>query len=313
MTRKSSLFALSVLLCFATLANAQDSPPPPPAPPAANQDASAHPNRVRVGGIVQATKMIKQVTPVYPQIAKTAHIEGTVVLHAIIAKDGTMKELVFVSGPPLLMRAAMDAVRQWVYAPTLLNGEPVEVDTTISVVFTLGSSAQASEQEAENKEIDPQFKADILHMIEVSHLTDKMREVMQSASASQRTTLLQAFPNVPDREKIVDRFFEKLADVMTSPDAIDGIVRIYAKYLSDDEIKAATKFYETPAGQHCLEIMPKVMSEGVQWGEQLGAKSAPEILKQLCVEFPQLKGDARFCPGDSDKKSQFSKPPANGF
>ncbi|MGA7853517.1 MAG: TonB family protein [Candidatus Acidiferrales bacterium] len=103
--------------------------PPPP---------KASPSRIRVGVNVAAAKLIRQVTPIYPTIAKTAHISGTVILHAIIAKDGTIQELTYVSGPPLLMRNAMDAVRQWRYNPTLLNGEPVEVDTTISVVFTLG-------------------------------------------------------------------------------------------------------------------------------------------------------------------------------
>jgi protein TonB len=103
--------------------------PPPP---------KAAPSRIRVGGNVAAAKLIRQVTPVYPTIAKTAHISGTVTLHAIISKDGSIEQLEYVSGPPLLMRNAMDAVRQWRYNPTLLNGEPVEVDTTISVVFTLG-------------------------------------------------------------------------------------------------------------------------------------------------------------------------------
>jgi len=59
-------------------------------------------------------------------------------LHAIIGKDGTVQQLQLVSGPPLLVNAAMDAVRQWRYQPTELNGEPVDVDTTIQVVFTLG-------------------------------------------------------------------------------------------------------------------------------------------------------------------------------
>jgi protein TonB len=82
--------------------------------------------------------MVRQIMPVYPPIAKTAHISGTVVLHAVISKDGSVEDLQYVSGPPLLMKAAMDAVRQWRYQPTQLNGEPVEVDTTVSVVFTLG-------------------------------------------------------------------------------------------------------------------------------------------------------------------------------
>jgi periplasmic protein TonB len=104
-------------------------PPPPP---------KATPQRIRVGGNVQQANLIHQVMPVYPEIAKTAHIQGTVILHAIISKEGTVQELQYISGPPLLMRSAMDAVRQWRYRPTLLNGEPVQVDTTISVVFTLG-------------------------------------------------------------------------------------------------------------------------------------------------------------------------------
>ena len=104
---------------------------PPPPPKAALQ-------RIRVGGNVQQANLIHQVMPQYPQIAKTAHISGTVILHAIIGKDGTVQNLTYESGPPLLMRAAMDAVRQWRYRPTMLNGDPVEVDTTISVVFTLG-------------------------------------------------------------------------------------------------------------------------------------------------------------------------------
>jgi len=104
--------------------------PPPP---------KANPGRIRVGGNVQMASLVRKVDPTYPAIAKSAHISGTVVLHAIIAKDGTIEHLEFVTGPGLLMRSAMDAVSQWRYKPTLLNGEPVEVDTTISVVFTLGS------------------------------------------------------------------------------------------------------------------------------------------------------------------------------
>ncbi len=103
----------------------------PPPPPKVNKP-------LKVGGNVQAANIIRQVQPTYPPIAKTAHVSGTVVLHAIISKDGSIEELTYISGPPLLMKNAMDAVHQWRYRPTMLNGEPVEVDTTISVVFTLG-------------------------------------------------------------------------------------------------------------------------------------------------------------------------------
>jgi len=94
--------------------------------------------RIRQGGNVQQAKLINMVRPVYPPLAKQARISGTVRLHAIIAKDGTVIQLEVVGGHPLLVQSALDAVRQWRYQPTLLNGEPVEVDTTVDVVFSLG-------------------------------------------------------------------------------------------------------------------------------------------------------------------------------
>lgn len=92
-----------------------------------------------VGGNVMAAKIINQTQPVYPQIAKMAHVSGTVLLHAIIGENGTIQELQVISGPALLQHAALDAVRQWRYQPTTLNGQPVKVDTTISVIFDLNA------------------------------------------------------------------------------------------------------------------------------------------------------------------------------
>ncbi|HEX4068024.1 MAG TPA: TonB family protein [Acidobacteriaceae bacterium] len=104
--------------------------PPPPKPQA--------PRRITLGGQVQAAKLINKVPPQYPEVARSAHVTGTVVLRAVVSKSGGIEQLQLVSGPPLLAKAAMDAVTQWRYRPTVLNGQPVEVDTTISVVFSLG-------------------------------------------------------------------------------------------------------------------------------------------------------------------------------
>jgi len=95
------------------------------------------PQRIRVGSNVQQAKLVQQPAPVYPPLAKQASISGTVRLNAIIAKDGTVQNLTVVSGHPLLVPAAMEAVKQWVYAPTFLNGQAVEVLTGIDVNFTL--------------------------------------------------------------------------------------------------------------------------------------------------------------------------------
>ena len=96
------------------------------------------PRRIRVGGNVQKAKIVHMVMPKYPDEAKAQGIQGTEVLHTVIDFDGLILDLQWVSGPPELKDAAVDAVKQWRYEPTLLNGEPVQVDTTISVVFTLG-------------------------------------------------------------------------------------------------------------------------------------------------------------------------------
>jgi protein TonB len=96
------------------------------------------PSRIKQGGNVQQALLISQPKPIYPALARQARIQGNVVLHAIIGKDGKVEQLEVISGHPLLVQAALQAVREWRYKPTLLNGEPVEVDTTITVTFTMG-------------------------------------------------------------------------------------------------------------------------------------------------------------------------------
>jgi protein TonB len=97
----------------------------------------ATPQRVRVSaGVTQGLK-VRDFKPVYPALARQARIQGTVVLRAVIGKDGSIENLQLISGHPMLAPAAIDAVRQWKYKPYLLNGEPVEVDTEVQVNFTL--------------------------------------------------------------------------------------------------------------------------------------------------------------------------------
>jgi protein TonB len=111
--------------------------PPPPPPPKKEEAKPVTPQRIKVGGNVQSAKLVRQPRPVYPPLAKQARISGVVKLSAIISKDGTIQHLEVIGGHPLLVPAALEAVKQWVYQPTLLNGEPVEVQTQIDVNFTL--------------------------------------------------------------------------------------------------------------------------------------------------------------------------------
>lgn len=97
----------------------------------------APPKRVRISQGVTEGRILSRTAPVYPEMARLARIQGQVVLSAIISKTGEIQNLVLVSGHPMLVPAAIKAVQQWRYRPYLLNGEPVEVETTITVVFQL--------------------------------------------------------------------------------------------------------------------------------------------------------------------------------
>jgi TonB family protein len=348
---KISMGLLAFTLIAVTGALAQDQPassagssqssPSQTSPAPASPDSSAPPEkpiRIRVAGNVIAAKITHTVPPIYPPIAKTAHISGTVVLHCIIAKDGRMLQVEYVSGPPLLMKAAMDAVRQWEYQPTLLNDKPVEVSTVVSVVFELGKDPRVGTQPqdaptpaqqpdsalptgpgqswkpvpltvAPAKDlaitpIDPQLKADILRLIELTHLKEKQEEAMRAIFDSMRPTLIATIPVTPNREKILNTYIDKLVALLQSDDFKDRLVGVYAKNLTDDDVRAASAFYATPAGQHCLESSIKLAPEVMQIGQKIARDNIPSILEDLCKEYPELQGEAKFCgSADPTKKS----------
>jgi len=97
----------------------------------------ATPQRVRVSQGVSQGLLVRKVQPNYPPLARQARIQGQVVLQAEISKDGSIENLHLISGHPMLAPAAIDAVKQWKYKPYFLNGEPVEVETQITVIFSL--------------------------------------------------------------------------------------------------------------------------------------------------------------------------------
>lgn len=130
MTRGTTRGILVGLVClgvlsFATIAFSQDAPSPP------------LPSRVRVSAGVLAALRTKYVQPKYPSEARSKHVEGSVVMRILVARDGKVSEVNLISGDDGLAPAAMDAVKQWKYKPYLLNGEPVEVEAQVTINFTL--------------------------------------------------------------------------------------------------------------------------------------------------------------------------------
>jgi TonB family protein len=134
-------------------------PLPAPAKKTAANPASEHtqpaaanptpaPKPLHVAADVQAANILKKVVPTYPPLAKQARIQGKVVFAAIIGRDGAIQSLQLISGHPLLAPGAMEAVKQWLYKPTMVNSQPVEVATQIEINFTL-SDAAATQKPAE--------------------------------------------------------------------------------------------------------------------------------------------------------------------
>jgi periplasmic protein TonB len=106
-------------------------PPPPPTQPPAPKGP------VRVGGQIKEPKKLKHINPAYPDIAKQARVQGVVILECTISPQGKVTDVKVLRGIPLLDAAAIEAVKQWVYSPTLLNGVPVPVIMTVTVNFRL--------------------------------------------------------------------------------------------------------------------------------------------------------------------------------
>jgi TonB family protein len=116
------------------------SPSDPALTPSADAHVAGHDKAVSIPGVVMTGMLLKKQVPVYPQDAKDAHVSGTVVLRALIGKDGSIHELRVVSAPwPSLAASSLQAVSRWEYKPYLLNGETVDVETEVSVIFALGN------------------------------------------------------------------------------------------------------------------------------------------------------------------------------
>ena len=129
----------NITLRVAAIMDEVDVVPQGTTKPLPSSSPTGKPSRLRIGGDLEASKLVTKVQPVYPEAAKSAGIQGKVVLHAVISMDGKPLSLRVVNGEidPDLARSAVEAVSQWRYTPTLLNGEPIEVDTTITVNYSL--------------------------------------------------------------------------------------------------------------------------------------------------------------------------------
>jgi TonB family protein len=308
---KALFCALSLFAIAALPALAQDSTG---SPNAEIPGEAARPSRVTINGNTMAARVTVVVPPVYPKDLQDAHVSGTVIFSATIAKDGSIKELAPLSGPKQLWRPAMNAVKQWRYQPTTVEGVAVEVSTTISIDFTPGRPPRYEQQGAAMPQtaaaMDPQFRTDILRLIEATHLKDTMRDYGRQMMETMRPSIEDALPQTANRKQIIGEVENKMMNALESEAATDEIIMVYAKYLSDDDVKGAAAFYESPAGQRFNSVSTQMEDDLSQSGEKFALENLDLILKGLCASHPELRGKADFCQKDSHQHSAFQPPHA---
>jgi TonB family protein len=260
------------------------------------QDATRNqPERVKLAENVEASRIINQLPPAYPPIATQAGIQGPVVLHAIIGVDGNVKQLDVVSGHPLLVPAALDGVRRWRYKPILINGKAAEVDTTITVTFSLSDanvmrdSSYYRKQEAQTlAAVDPTTADNIRKLINLTGAQDTIHRMVDSGLVGARNMAISGLPAGPDRDRRADAYVSKLRE-RVERESVDLVVPVYARHFSDEEIKAIVTFFESPAGRRFVQESPSYVQEiqtvsSDHWRNVLTL----EIMKELPTEFPDF-------------------------
>lgn len=270
-------------------------------------ESARHPSRVTINGNTMAAKVVAIVMPAYPKSLQDAHVSGSVILSAVIAKDGSVKDLQPLSGPAQLRQIAIQAVKQWRFQPTTIEGAPVEVSTTISINFTPGKTPRYEQQGAAMpltaEAIDPQLRADILRLIAATHLKKIMRDYGVQVMETMRPSIEDSLPQNANRKQILNEIQTKMLAALQSDAATDNIVMVYARYLSDDDVKGATAFYESPAGQRFNSVSTQMEDDMSQSGEKFAFDNLNTILKGECASHPEIQGKTEFCQKDSHEHS----------
>jgi TonB family protein len=242
---------------------------------------------LRISSGVMAENLVSRPNPLYPPIARAAHVQGSVVLHAIISKSGTVEELTVISGPPMLVASAETAVRQWIYKPYLLNGQPTEVDTTITVNFTFGDSAPpANAPQANASGGPPRISSGVMAGNLISHI-DPIYPADAKAAGIQGTVILRAVISKEGRVQDLK--------VVTGPkelidSAIDAVKQwVYKPYLLNGE---PTEVQTTITVNYTFEEteVPGAASPdqaGTEPKRIGGGVSAPLLIYQVEPEFSE--------------------------
>jgi hypothetical protein len=164
-------------------------------------------------------------------------------------------------------------------------------------------AAGDARQQGQNLADDPQYKADVIHLLEVMHVREDMMQGAGDGFDDMLAQLQDLLPDLPDKDKILEAYKKALVGLFQSQDLTDRIVAVYAQYLSDEDVKGITQFFESPSGKHYQATQSDMGNSLADAVGQLGKDKVPSILGGLCTEFPDLQGKVAFCSAGQENKS----------
>ncbi|HEY6448699.1 MAG TPA: TonB family protein [Acidobacteriaceae bacterium] len=274
----------------------------PAQPGSSAQQGSVSPNKIAISSGVAQRMRTGGDSPQYPAIAKAAHVEGMVVLQATISTQGTVENLHVISGPPMLQAAALDAVRTWTYKPYLLNGQAVEVETQVNVIFSLPHGGAAADAQAGQ---GPQSMQVLGAAVPPGTTPDDLKPPQHPITPEQTQELMQLTGLTTLQRKMIDGLMPTLRqsmppympqDVLTDFEGrlVGGdmqalIVEAYQRHFSSEDADAMIAFYQTPAGRRAILMLPVLMKELQEGEAQLGQETMRKVLEAHHLEIEQAK------------------------
>jgi uncharacterized protein DUF2059 len=296
----TGIFCLLAITLVATGVQAQDAASRPVATsPSESQTAPPAHGSPKV----EPARVEHVIAPIYPPLALAAGGSEFTLVRGAIAKDGTIQGLEDVVGAPVPSPFATDviaAVSQWRFRPQLVKGRPVEEEAYFAIFYVSGDYQY---QAGQGVEISPQFRADAMQLLETIHFRDAVTRMAMEVFAPVGEKTANSFPVTPNKDKIIDAYRAKLMTVIQSEQFAYWAVNVYAKFLSDDDIKSATKFYASPAGQRLSGAELELPDDLRQTAFRLIRDNIPQIINELCEQYPEMQGQSPYChaPGQTTR------------
>lgn len=225
---------------------------------------------VPIGGEIKEPKKLKHVPPVYPDAAKQAGAQGSVILECRISPEGNVADVRVVQSIPLLDQAAIDAVKQWVYAPTLLNGRPVPVIMTVTVNFNLSGGLAATPVPQPTG--SPEKLADIRRLLDLNG---------SRTTALKATELMLAAVRARARPETPPEIWDAFEQELKAEHLKEWPVPLYDRYFTHDQIREFIRFYETPAGRTLGATQPALAQDSMAQAARRGPALMKRMLERL--------------------------------